>query len=258
MRWTTHCTITKADRGKAFEFEVFESGMRWGYRFEPEGDGTLVTEYREEIRKPPPGVKLVQQSGILGKDREGLMVDGMQATLEKVKAAAESVKPEVGEELLHLAEVGAAVDVEHVVARVPVQPGPLPVLPDPLALLGRGEAVAEAADDEEPLLGEPHRVGERRVEPHRIGEGVGVDAPARHHVAHAAGWPGTTSRSSVLMSATAALGMANGEPILDGGQQRGGVAAERQAGDADLLDALAARGGRRRPGSRGRRGPSPR
>ena len=90
MRWTTHCTITRADRGTAFEFEVFESGMRWGYRFEPEGDGTLVTEYREETRKPPPGVKLVQRSGILGKDREGLMVDGMQQTLQEVKAAAET------------------------------------------------------------------------------------------------------------------------------------------------------------------------
>lgn len=89
MRWTTHCTITKAERGKAFEFEVFESGMRWGYRFEPDGDGTLITEYREQIRKTPPGIKLVQKSGIIGKDRENLMVEGMRATLAKVKAAAE-------------------------------------------------------------------------------------------------------------------------------------------------------------------------
>jgi hypothetical protein len=32
----------------------------------------------------------VQKSGLIGKDREGLMVDGMKATLEKVKQAAES------------------------------------------------------------------------------------------------------------------------------------------------------------------------
>ena len=48
MRWTTNCEVTKAERGKAFEWQVKESGMRWGYRFEPDGDGgTVVTEYRE-------------------------------------------------------------------------------------------------------------------------------------------------------------------------------------------------------------------
>jgi uncharacterized protein YndB with AHSA1/START domain len=88
-RWWTHCTITKADRPRAFEFQVTESGMLWGYRFEPQGSGTLVTEYRDQTQKTPPGVKLLQRSGVLGKDRDELMVEGMRATLERVKAAAE-------------------------------------------------------------------------------------------------------------------------------------------------------------------------
>jgi hypothetical protein len=64
--------------------------MRWGYRFEPDGDGTLVTEYRDKTQDTPFYVKAVQRSGILGRDREGLMVEGMRQTLERVKAAAEA------------------------------------------------------------------------------------------------------------------------------------------------------------------------
>lgn len=89
MRWTTECEVTKADRPSAFEWQVTQSGMRWGYRFAPDGEGTLVTEYREKTQETPFYVRLVQRSGILGRDREGLMVEGMKATLERVKAAAE-------------------------------------------------------------------------------------------------------------------------------------------------------------------------
>jgi uncharacterized protein YndB with AHSA1/START domain len=89
MRWWTHCEITKADRPKAFEFKVAESGMVWGYRFEPDRDGTLVTEYREKTKEINPVIKAVQRSGLIGKDRENLMVQGMRDTLERVKAAAE-------------------------------------------------------------------------------------------------------------------------------------------------------------------------
>ena len=88
-RWSTECTVTKADRPTAFEWQVKQSGMRWGYRFEPSGSGTVVTEYREQTKETPVYVKAVQRSGILGRDREKLMVEGMRATLERVKAAAE-------------------------------------------------------------------------------------------------------------------------------------------------------------------------
>ena len=72
------------------EWQVAESGMLWGYRFEADGDGTIVTEYREKTKDTPFVVKLVQRSGIIGRDREALMVDGMRKTLERVKAAAEA------------------------------------------------------------------------------------------------------------------------------------------------------------------------
>ena len=92
MRWWTHCEVTKADRPAAFEFTVRESGMRWGYRFEPSSDdpgATLVTEYRDHTRGVPAVVKAFQRSGIIGRNREALLVDGMHDTLTRLKAAAE-------------------------------------------------------------------------------------------------------------------------------------------------------------------------
>jgi uncharacterized protein YndB with AHSA1/START domain len=90
MRWTTHCEVVAAEEPTHFAFQVKESGMRWGYRFEPDGEGgTNLTEYRDKTRPVPLPIRLVQRSGILGRDREGLMVKGMRETLERVKAAAE-------------------------------------------------------------------------------------------------------------------------------------------------------------------------
>jgi uncharacterized protein YndB with AHSA1/START domain len=90
VRWFTRATVTVADRPSAFEFQVAESKMIWGYRFEPDGSGTLVTEYRRHTRPVNPVIGLVQRSGLIGKDREQLMVDGMRATLERLKSAAEA------------------------------------------------------------------------------------------------------------------------------------------------------------------------
>ena len=89
-RWTTHCEVTVADAPKHFEFEVRESSMKWGYRFEPDGaGGTRVTEYRDHHKPTAWYIKAVQRSGLIGRNREQLMVDGMHATLQRIKAVAE-------------------------------------------------------------------------------------------------------------------------------------------------------------------------
>lgn len=91
VSWSTRSTVTKADAPTAFEWQVGESGMLWGYRFEPDGQGgTRVTEYREKTQDPPLYVKVVQRSGLIGRNREELMVQGMHASLERLKAAAEA------------------------------------------------------------------------------------------------------------------------------------------------------------------------
>lgn len=91
MRWSTRCRVTKAERGRAFEWEVQESGTTWGYRFDPAGDArTVVTEYREQRASVPWYITLVQRSGIIGRDRQHLLLEGMRQTLERLKAAAEA------------------------------------------------------------------------------------------------------------------------------------------------------------------------
>ena len=90
-QWSTKSTVVVADAPTHFAFEVDKSKMRWGYRLvaTPDG-GTDVTEYREHLGAVPPHIRLVQKSGLIGRNREVLMVDGMRATLERVKAAAEA------------------------------------------------------------------------------------------------------------------------------------------------------------------------
>ena len=53
MRWSTVSTVVTADEPTEFAWEVDKSRMKWGYRFEPAGDGTKVTEYREELARKP-------------------------------------------------------------------------------------------------------------------------------------------------------------------------------------------------------------
>lgn len=51
----------------------------------------------------------------------------------------------------HLLEVGATVEMQHVVARKPMQAAVIPMLPQHATLLRRCKTVAEAADDHPPL-----------------------------------------------------------------------------------------------------------
>jgi uncharacterized protein YndB with AHSA1/START domain len=89
MRWSTHCQVIEYDKPRRFGFEVAESKMRWGYRLEPEAGGTRVTEWRSHVAPLPLPLRVIGASGLLGRDRERLLVDGMRQTLEKVKSTAE-------------------------------------------------------------------------------------------------------------------------------------------------------------------------
>jgi uncharacterized protein YndB with AHSA1/START domain len=89
FRWATTCTVVEWDRPRRFTFEVALSRMRWGYRLVPEGDGTVLHEWREHIGSPSAPVRALLSLGLLGRDREALMVEGMRDTLRRIKAAAE-------------------------------------------------------------------------------------------------------------------------------------------------------------------------
>ena len=91
MVWATLSKVSKCDVQNAIEWEVSTSAMRWGYRFQDlPGGGTRVTEYREPYKKMNPLISGFTKTGIIGRQREDLLVAGMRTTLERVKAAAES------------------------------------------------------------------------------------------------------------------------------------------------------------------------
>lgn len=90
MRWSTVSTVVVADEPSHFAWEVEQSRMRWGYRFEPSGDGTKVTEYRDEIGPKPLYVRVAYKLRLLGGDPDAIVRAGMKETLDRLKAAAEA------------------------------------------------------------------------------------------------------------------------------------------------------------------------
>lgn len=89
MRWTTTCTVVDYDEPSRFTFDVSESRMRWGFRLEPDRGGTRVIEWRSHSGVPALPIRLIQGSGLIGRQREQLMLDGMRRTLDGLKQQAE-------------------------------------------------------------------------------------------------------------------------------------------------------------------------
>ena len=89
MRWSTVSTVVVADEPGHFAWEVKQSKMRWGYRFEPSGDGSKVTEYRDELGPKPRYVRMAYKLRLLGRDPDAIVRDGMKETLNRLKAGAE-------------------------------------------------------------------------------------------------------------------------------------------------------------------------
>jgi Polyketide cyclase / dehydrase and lipid transport len=92
LRWTTDAKVTKADPGKAFEFIVslgpLKNLVTWGYRFEPNSTGTLVTEYHQDHRSHALRLVAGSLSGI--RDPDMHYKAGMEHTLEQLARAVES------------------------------------------------------------------------------------------------------------------------------------------------------------------------
>jgi hypothetical protein len=90
--WTNKPVVTVAKPGREFAFErteKFAGTVRWTYRFEPDGAGTMVTESYEVTKKISPMGWFV--IGILfnRRDRTADLRAGMAQTLERIRAVAE-------------------------------------------------------------------------------------------------------------------------------------------------------------------------
>ena len=83
------CTIDACEPGREFGFTVGLAGRpanRWRYRFEPNGDGTDVTESFELQNTLP----LRLYCALLGWARLKTNVENMRTTLQRMKAAVEA------------------------------------------------------------------------------------------------------------------------------------------------------------------------
>jgi uncharacterized protein YndB with AHSA1/START domain len=87
-RWTTTCRILDARKGESLSWQVQLTGVRWGYRFEPDGSGgTEVTEWRDLSQRRALPFRVIEKL-LRGKPAENTR-KGMRETLERVKDAAE-------------------------------------------------------------------------------------------------------------------------------------------------------------------------
>ena len=89
-RWTTTCTVTAADRGQRFAFDVRLGPLpisTWEYSFHAEDGGTSVTEAWTDRRARWLRVVAVPVMGVPSRPRYNRR--GMELTLAALKAAAE-------------------------------------------------------------------------------------------------------------------------------------------------------------------------
>jgi uncharacterized protein YndB with AHSA1/START domain len=90
-RWSTTNRVVEAEPGRAFSFETNESGTRWTYRMEPDGDGTRVTESRAAFKDRPLLAKVFSTLLLGGvEDHDDELRTGMRQTLQRLKAVAEA------------------------------------------------------------------------------------------------------------------------------------------------------------------------
>jgi len=90
--WTTKCTVTAADPGRAFAFDVHTAGIlpisHWRYDIEPTGDGCTVVESTWD-RRPRWFLKpAAMATGV--SDRNGANAEHIKLTLQRLKQRAET------------------------------------------------------------------------------------------------------------------------------------------------------------------------
>ena len=90
-RWSTTNQVVEAEPGATFSFETQQSGMRWTYRIQADGTGSLVSESRSEFKERPAVARIFTKIFLGGvDDHDDELRAGMRQTLERVKAIAES------------------------------------------------------------------------------------------------------------------------------------------------------------------------
>lgn len=95
MTWTTHAEITRYDEGRALAFRIDENHTTWSFEVEPVGEGRTLLRQR---RAAPEGISDLSREltdAFLG-GQEAFTASqraGMRATLERIRAEAETAMP---------------------------------------------------------------------------------------------------------------------------------------------------------------------
>ena len=90
-RWTTTCTVTAAEPGRHFAFDVSHTRLpvaRWCYDIRPRGEGCVVTESTKDRR--PRWFAALGRLATGVSDRGAANQTHIEATLQRLKARAES------------------------------------------------------------------------------------------------------------------------------------------------------------------------
>lgn len=96
--WFTGCEVTAHVPNRVHAFRVRTFGMEvalWGYRLEPVGDSTRLTEYWHDLRRDHWSASLVSFlgrvfTGVRADRRAALNREGMRTTLDRIRAALET------------------------------------------------------------------------------------------------------------------------------------------------------------------------
>ena len=96
--WFTNYEVTAHVPDRVHAFRVYSFGMEvalWGYRLEPVGESTRLTEYWHDLRRDHWTAPLVSFlgrvfTGVRADRRAALNRAGMRATLDRVRAALET------------------------------------------------------------------------------------------------------------------------------------------------------------------------
>jgi uncharacterized protein YndB with AHSA1/START domain len=91
MFWPTTCVVTEVIPEKKLAFQVNQNGTIWSYELEPNDAGTRLVESRH-AENGVTAFSTLSVNAMLGgvPNFERELVDGMNASLSRIKAAAES------------------------------------------------------------------------------------------------------------------------------------------------------------------------
>lgn len=92
LAWTTHGRIQRFEPERELSFRIEENWAVWSFHLEPDGDGTVLTERRTTPEDISP-LSLELTEGFLGgvESFNGVLDEGIRATLEAIRTTAESV-----------------------------------------------------------------------------------------------------------------------------------------------------------------------